>query len=104
MTFNTKSLPEAALDYAKSGFRVLPLYSIKNGKCTCGKNHPRPGKHPRTLRGWKDATTDLDTVRRWWEKWPNANIGMVTGELVVLDVDLPQPSPLSMLGLQAYFR
>ena len=51
MTFD-KSLPEAALAYAKNGCRVLPLYSIKKGKCTCGKNHPRPGKHPRTPRGW----------------------------------------------------
>ena len=39
--------------------------------------------------GHNDATTDLDTIRHWWEKWPNANIGIPTdgSGLVVIDVD-----------------
>ena len=37
------------------------------------------GKHPMTKNGVKDATTDLDQIRKWWQRWPNANIGVATG-------------------------
>jgi hypothetical protein len=40
-------------------------------------------------RGFKDATTDVDKVRRWWSWWPKSNVGMPTGVLFdVLDVDV----------------
>jgi hypothetical protein len=38
----------------------------------------------------KAATTDPDTISRWWGRWPQANIAVRTGAtsgLVVLDVD-----------------
>ncbi len=41
-------------------------------------------------RGFHDATTDTDQLRAWWRRWPQANIGLPTGQssgLVVLDVD-----------------
>jgi hypothetical protein len=41
-------------------------------------------------QGFKDATTDRDQIIAWWTKWPDANIGIRTGEasnLVVIDVD-----------------
>lgn len=46
-------------------------------------------KQPATRRGLNEATTDTDTVRAWWEKWPTANVGVVTGPsgLVVVDMD-----------------
>jgi hypothetical protein len=47
-------------------------------------------KTPLTPRGFHDATLDLDLVRRWWAKWPNANVGVPTGVasgIVVVDVD-----------------
>lgn len=50
------------------------------------------GKEPLTWRGHLDATADPETVRRWWARWPEANIGVPTGErtgLLVLDVDHP---------------
>lgn len=96
-----KETIDHALVYVERGFRVLPLHSIKDGLCTCGeKNCPSPGKHPRTAHGVKDVTTDLDTARRWWEKWPNSNIGVATGEpLIVLNVDLPKgPETLKKLA------
>lgn len=48
------------------------------------------GKAPLTPQGFKDATTDPDIIRRWWSRWPNANIGMPTGSgtFDVLDVDV----------------
>jgi hypothetical protein len=51
----------------------------------------RPGRqHPRTRNGLHDATTNPSRLARWWQRWPHANIGLVTGELAdVLDVDGP---------------
>jgi hypothetical protein len=46
-------------------------------------------KQPLTKNGFKDATTDLEKVRYFWEKKPQALIGIATGAsgLVVVDVD-----------------
>jgi hypothetical protein len=84
----------AALDYARRGWPVLPLHSIRDGACTCGKaDCDRPGKHPlnRLVRhGVKDATTDEEIIRVWWNAAPWANVGVATGAqsgIVVLDID-----------------
>jgi putative DNA primase/helicase len=81
----------AALYYASLGWRVIPLWGIRNGRCECGKTDcPSAGKHPR-LPAWPEkGTTDPDVIRSWWKHWPYANVGIVTGEgsgLVVLDID-----------------
>jgi hypothetical protein len=73
-------LLQAALRYARCGWRVLPLQTVLNGACSCGKaGCDRPGKHPRTRHGSKDATTDEATIRGWWAAWPSANVGIATG-------------------------
>lgn len=65
----------AALVYVGWGWPVFPLQP--------DSKEPYPGS-----RGFKDATTDLDVVRRWWTKAPNSNIGLATGHRFdVLDVD-----------------
>jgi hypothetical protein len=46
----------AALTYAERGWPVLPLYSIANGRCTCGKDCSSPAKHPHTRHGVNDAS------------------------------------------------
>ncbi len=70
----TSLLGTAAAQYAANGYRVFPL-------------EPR-GKTPRTEHGVKDATTDAETVARWWRAMPDANIGIATGQgLLVLDID-----------------
>lgn len=67
-------LGEAALKYAQQGFTVFPC-------------KPR-GKDPLTQHGLHDATTDLNQVRSWWKKWPDANIGWaIPPTLVVIDHD-----------------
>ena len=67
------TLPEAALHYGKLGYKVFPC-------------KPK-GKSPMTSHGCKDATTDLSKIKEWWSKIPNANIGIATEGLVVIDVD-----------------
>ena len=80
-----------ALYYAvKFRWRVFPVHSIRDGRCTCGKNCSSPGKHPLTANGLHDATTDPAIIRAWWHRWPWANIGIATGAgsgFFVLDVD-----------------
>src|ERR1051326_6646140 len=35
------------------------------------------------------ATTNLDQIRAWWTRWPNANIGYAPrGSLLIIDIDL----------------
>src|SRR5215472_248838 len=85
------SLLAMALDYAARGWAVFPLHAVTDAKCSCRtKTCERPGKHPRTQHGLLDATTDPKRIREWWDKWPDANIGMATGKrsgIVVLDID-----------------
>jgi hypothetical protein len=82
---------KAALDYAARGWLVVPLHNPKQGVCSCRKkNCNSPGKHPRTEHGLNDGSKDPKQITRWWEKWPDANLGILTGQesgLLVLDVD-----------------
>jgi putative DNA primase/helicase len=83
----------AALGYASRGWAVLPLHTPPPGglSCSCGRaDCTSPGKHPRLAHGLKEASTDSAQLAAWWGRWPNANIGVVTGArsgLLVLDVD-----------------
>lgn len=72
---NGSPLAAAAVNYAKSGWCVFPV-------------KPRD-KTPLTPHGLKDATNNIDVVRQWWAKWPNANIGLNCGKsgMVVVDLD-----------------
>jgi putative DNA primase/helicase len=80
-----------ALGYAAKGWPVFPVHVPTDGVCDCmdGAACEHPGKHPWTARGLKDATTAATQIRAWWDRWPDANIGIATGpaHLVVLDVD-----------------
>ncbi|HET6497081.1 MAG TPA: bifunctional DNA primase/polymerase, partial [Thermoleophilia bacterium] len=72
---NANGLLDAALAYAELGYAVFPC--------------ARGSKKPLTENGFKDATTDAAQIEAWWSKWPNANIGMATEGLVVIDEDRP---------------
>ena len=89
---STVSLRKQALRNARHGWRVLPLHAASDGKCSCaaGQSCKHAGKHPRIRNGVKDATTDRTIIKAWWNRWPNANIGIATGRrsgILVLDVD-----------------
>jgi hypothetical protein len=82
----------AALAYAERfGWAVLPVHSIKDGRCTCGKpDCSSPGKHPLTRNGVRDASKDPATIAGWYRRWPFANVAVVTGQasgFFVLDID-----------------
>ena len=69
----------AALSYAARGWRVVPL---EDG-----------GKRPR-LSAWQVAAScDEETVAGWWERWPEAGIGLVLGQssgVIDFECDTPQ--------------
>lgn len=63
----------AALAYLKDGFSILPVEP--NGK--------------KPLIQWEPLQTKLPTTEMlnlWWQQWPNANVGVITGELSYLSV------------------
>lgn len=77
--------------YAKLGWCVLPVHTIIDGKCSCGKpDCPSAGKHPATVNGVKDATADKDQLKRWFGNGHLYNIGIAAGagsKLAILDID-----------------
>jgi len=76
----------AALFYAQHGWPVFPC-------------KPR-GKQPLVSRGFHSATRGPETIREWWRRWPEANIGIPCGDdFTVLDIDGPDgESALNALG------
>jgi Bifunctional DNA primase/polymerase, N-terminal/AAA domain len=89
-----KTVQEAAAAYAARGIPVLPLYTLKDGRCTCGKDCGRnAGKHPHNglvPTGLKDASTDPEQIGRWFRAYPGQlNIGIVLRDMVAIDEDEP---------------
>ena len=69
---------DAAIEYAEAGYAVIPV--------------KRSDKAPYTPNGLADASKDVDTLRQWWQRWPEANVavvcGHVSGDLFVIDIDI----------------
>lgn len=84
-----------ALAYTARRWAVFPVWwPLAEGHCACGrKGCPDAGKHPIGFlapRGHQDASSDQNTVRAWWQRMPEANVGVRTGRasgLVVVDLD-----------------
>lgn len=78
---------DAALRYAAWGWPVFPL---KTTAMAQQAHDPyKASKTPATKNGFKDATTDLDQIRKWWERSPDSGIGLATGHAFdVLDIDV----------------
>lgn len=73
-------LLQAGLKYASRGWPVFPCDPAT--------------KRPLVKHGFKSATTDPATIRRWWKEWPAAMTGMPTGEpsgIVAIDIDVKRP-------------
>lgn len=74
----TVELSVAALEYAAMGWKIFPVYPLD--KNPIGAYVPN---------GFKDATTDADTIRDWWKREPKANIGLwcAASGIIALDAD-----------------
>ena len=72
-----KGCLDAALSLASRGIPVFPCKPC--------------AKEPLTAHGFKDATTDFEKIKRWWERTPDANLAIPTGAvsgLSVIDLDV----------------
>lgn len=79
---------DAALFYVR--YHLWPVFPLR-------------GKEPLTRRGFYDATIEEAQIRQWWRDFPDANIGMPTGErsgVVVLDVDAGHGGFVSLAAMQ----
>jgi len=62
-----------ALLYIESNFAVFPV---------------KADKRPLTPHGFRDATRDPPTIKRWWTHWPHADIaGVPPPSIVIFDLD-----------------
>ena len=67
-------LAEEAVKYAAEGIPVFPVKPLD--------------KMPLTPHGVDDATTALEQIDQWWDRWPDANIATPTGVTVAVDIDI----------------
>ena len=85
---------EAALKYYDLGFSVIPIWEGQ--------------KSPSKLKEWGPYQTkraDKNQITQWWTKWPNANIGIVTGKisnLFIADLDRYKPEFSEEIALQCF--
>jgi Bifunctional DNA primase/polymerase, N-terminal/CHC2 zinc finger len=93
---------EAALAYCRRGWSIVPMHSPAEGGCSCGRRGcVAVAKHPRVP--WEarmEVAASEQEVEEWWRRWPDANVGVVTGRvsgIVVLDID-PRSSGGSALA------
>lgn len=76
--------------FAEQGIPILPIHNVTDGRCACGTDCESPGKHPISSlvrHGVKDATVDLQIIRRWHRKYPDMNYAVATNGLAVIDCD-----------------
>ncbi|MGB9905207.1 MAG: bifunctional DNA primase/polymerase, partial [Desulfotomaculales bacterium] len=75
-----------ALSYVSHNWSIIPL---------------RPRDKRPILSSWSDYQSRQaieEEIREWWDRWPDANIGLVTGAvsgLIVLDLDGPEAVELT---------
>lgn len=77
----------AAIEYARRGWKVFPVGAGSKGRDAQGRStHLLPHGH-------KDASDDPERIRKWWTRWPDANIGLnlAASGLVAIDPDTYKP-------------
>jgi hypothetical protein len=86
-------LLDAALAYAARGISVVPMHQPTPTGCSCGDGPAckSPGKHTRIAwKAYQGRRATAEEIRAWWGRWPDANVGIVTGiisGLCVVDID-----------------
>lgn len=79
------SILEHALEYARRGWSVIPLRAKDKV--------PALSKQSGGWEKYQSERADEAQIRAWWERFPKANVGVVTGSvsgIVVLDIDGPE--------------
>jgi Bifunctional DNA primase/polymerase, N-terminal len=74
---------EVALKLLDNGYEPVPLYPAKKS--------PRP-------TGWTTAIIDEAQVSRWIDEFPDAGVGIRTGDVVGIDIDVLDPDIAHQMG------
>lgn len=88
-----EALKVALVQYSQVlGLKVFPVHTVIDGECTCNSHCSvrNAGKHPRIANWQKEASSNLAKVMGMFHKWPQSNIGVVTGSangIFVVDID-----------------
>jgi hypothetical protein len=84
-------LHQAARAYYAHGWSVVPAKATEKRAIV-------------PWRQWQTATPDLAAIDRWWQRWPWANVAVVTGQtsgIVVIDLDVHHGAGRSLAELEA---
>jgi putative DNA primase/helicase len=74
---NDNPLRAEAFRLMAAGYSVIPIGNDKRPRISSWKQY-------------QEKAADEDQILQWWEMWPNANIGIVTGKVsgvTVIDID-----------------
>lgn len=100
MTGEQLGIPPALLDPAE-------LHQAARAYCLLGWSVvPAAAEGKRALVSWKrwqSQAADVELVDRWWQRWPAANVAVVTGRLsgvVVVDLDVRHGAERSLAELE----
>jgi hypothetical protein len=100
MTGDQLSIPPAALD-------PTGLHQAAHTYCLHGWSViPAAAEGERALvswRRWQTEAADLERVDAWWQRYPRANVAVVTGRVsgvVVIDLDPRHGAERSLVGLE----
>jgi len=100
----TSTRMATALEYAKAGLRVAPVYGVKDGRCHCGKDCGQVGTHLRTPNEIEDATMEPAEIEAF-ESWSSSRIAIATGVAGVIALVVtgkkPQPALAEFLSSAA---
>jgi putative DNA primase/helicase len=81
-------ISDAALDYARLGWRLIPVHAMRDGLCTCRRvDCPAPAKHPAIDRWQVSASNEPGVLTAWFRG--DYNVGLVLGasDMVAVDID-----------------
>ena len=84
----------AALEYARAGYYSVAIHGITtDGLCTCGRNPcpDKPGKHPCTPHGEKDASIETRVLCDMFNQRSHANIAIVLEPSSLVDIAPDSP-------------
>lgn len=101
-------LATAAVTYARRGWSVVPVHTPGTDGFSCHRSGcPAAGKHPSLhWEAHMQAAATEETVTGWWERWPDANVGVITGsvsDVVVVDVDPRNGGDVSLQTLEDHW-
>jgi hypothetical protein len=94
ITAEQPSAAEAAKRYLARGWSVVPL-------------RPRDKRPLIRWEFWQNECPSEHDIAEWFRRWPDANVGIVTGEisnLIVLDVDPKHGGDAALERLEHSFR